>query len=208
MASFQVTRDLRSASQDPKRAKERTSKWARGTRPPPGEIADHFVDFNKRAAEPAGPQYAKIRPERAFRDGRSMTSRNIVKPKMSWDLPSGRSRAKVSAMEELDDSTMSRSLLDMLPSAGMIRPQPTATPDRFLYSFDATDTPGKPLSLDIFVKPNTKETEKLVEKEYEIVDSNGDELKGRKARLRNLRRPNQGGVAEPDVVEDDGFELV
>lgn len=78
----------------------------------------------------------------------------------------------------------------------------------FLYSFDATDTPGKPLSLDIFVKPNTKETEKLVEKEYEIVDSNGDELKGRKARLRNLRRPNQAGAPEPDAVEDEGFELV
>lgn len=137
-----------------------------------------------------------------------MPSRNMVKPKMSWDLPSGRARAKVSAMEELDDSTMTRSLLDMLPSATTVHPQPTATPDMFLYSFDATDTPGKPLSLDIFVKPNTKETEKLVEKEYEIVDSNGDELKGRKARLRNLRRPNQAGAPEPDAVEDEGFELV
>lgn len=207
MASFEVTRDLRSASQDPKRAKERTSKWARGTRPAPGERYDIFADFNKRAAEPAGPQQTKTRPDRVW-NGRAMPSRNIVKPKMSWDVPSGRARAKVSAMEELDDSAMTRSLLDMLPSATMVRPQPTATPDRFLYSFDATDTPGKPLSLDIFVKPNTKETEKLVEKEYEIVDANGDELKGRKARLRNLRRPNQGGAPEPDAIEDEGFELV
>lgn len=66
MASFEVTRDLRSASQDPKRAKERTSKWARGTRPPPGERLDIFADFNKRAAEPAGPQHTKTRPDRVW----------------------------------------------------------------------------------------------------------------------------------------------
>lgn len=67
MASFQVTRDLRSASQDPKRAKEHTSKWARGTRPPPGERLDIFSDFNKRAAEPAGSQRTKARPESAWK---------------------------------------------------------------------------------------------------------------------------------------------
>jgi hypothetical protein len=80
--------------------------------------------------------------------------------------------------------------------------------DNFLYSFDRTDTPGKPLSLDIFVKTNPKETEKFVEKEYEILDHNGDALKGRKAR-RNLRQRNhQGHADEPDALEDDGFELI
>lgn len=80
--------------------------------------------------------------------------------------------------------------------------------DGFLYSFDRTDTPGQPLSLDVFVKTNTKETEKFVEKEYEILDYNGDALTGRKAR-RNLRRQNQGPSAEePAIIEDDGFELI
>ncbi len=43
------------------------------------------------------------------------------------------------------------------------------------------------LSLDVFVKPNKRETEQLVEKEYEILDANGDTLRGRKAR-QTLRK--------------------
>lgn len=110
-------------------------------------------------------------------------------------------------MEELNDAAISRSLIDLLPSSNRSL-RPTAATDGFLYSFDRTETPGKPLSLELFVKTNTKETEKLVEKEYEILDSNGDALKGRKAR-KNLRRQNQPlTIDEPAVVEDDGFELV
>lgn len=77
-----------------------------------------------------------------------------------------------------------------------------------MYSFDRSESPYKPLTLDVFVKTNPKETEKFVEKEYEILDNNGDALKGRKAR-QNLRRKNRAASAEePDVIEDDGFELV
>lgn len=108
-------------------------------------------------------------------------------------------------MEELSDPAISRSLIDLLPSPSRIR-KPSVT-DGFLYSFDRTDTPGKPLSLDIFVKTNPKETEKLVEKEYEILDYNGDALKGRRAR-RNLRRQDLAPAEEPAIIEDDGFELV
>jgi hypothetical protein len=108
-------------------------------------------------------------------------------------------------MEEMNDPAISRSLIDLLPSPTMRRNSAT---DGFLYSFDRSDSPGRPLTLDVFVKTNPKETEKLVEKEYEILDNNGDALKGRKAR-RNLRRPNQPQTAdEPAVIEDDGFELV
>ncbi len=80
--------------------------------------------------------------------------------------------------------------------------------DNFLYSFDRTETPGKPLSLDVFVKTNPRETEKFVEKEYEILDANGEALKGRKAR-RNLRQqsPHANG-GEVGIIEDEGFELV
>jgi hypothetical protein len=55
--------------------------------------------------------------------------------------------------------------------------------------------------------------EKFVEKEYEILDANGEARKGRKAKRRGLRAP--GGAAtsgkgeeEDEVVEDEGFELV
>ena len=79
--------------------------------------------------------------------------------------------------------------------------------DNVFYSFDRSESPGKPLALDIFVKTTGRETERLVEKEYEVVDGNGETLKGRKAR-RNLRM----GVAESsnaDLLDEaDGFELV
>jgi hypothetical protein len=109
-------------------------------------------------------------------------------------------------MEELNDPAISRSLIDLLPSPNRSRnPQVT---DGFLYSFDRKDTPGQPLSLEVFVKTSTKETEKLVEKEYEILDNNGDALKGRKAR-RNLRGQSRPPMAEePAIIEDDGFELL
>jgi hypothetical protein len=109
-------------------------------------------------------------------------------------------------MEELNDPAISRSLIDLLPTPN--RSLKSSVTDGFLYSFDRRDTPGKPLSLEIFVKTNTKETEKFVEKEYEILDNNGDALKGRKAR-RNLRRQSPPASAEePTVIEDDGFELI
>lgn len=80
--------------------------------------------------------------------------------------------------------------------------------DNILYSFDRAETPGKPLSLDVFFKTNPRETEKFVEKEYEILDANGEALKGRKAR-RDLRRQSPHAIAEePGLIEDEGFELV
>lgn len=80
--------------------------------------------------------------------------------------------------------------------------------DNVLYSFDRAETPGKPLTLDVFVKTNPKETEKFVEKEYEILDQNGDALKGRKARQNLRRRGPVPAAEESDIMEDDGFELV
>lgn len=134
-------------------------------------------------------------------------SHNINKPKLVRDVRSNYSRAKVDAMEELTDPALSRSLIELLPSPNRSGRKPQVT-DGFLYSFDRKDSPGRPLSLEVFVKTNTKETEKLVEKEYEILDNNGDALKGRKAR-RNLRRGGSAPLAEePAVVEEDGFELV
>lgn len=204
--AYNQNRDLRSASQDPKRAKERNAKWARGSRPSAG--CKYNVWEPEVILTGSESQRAKVRPERQYENHR-LPSHNIVKAKLLHDIPQSRSRAKVNAMEELNDPALSRSLLDMLPSPNsrLLSRQKSSISDNFLYSFDRADSPGKPLSLDIFVKTNTKETEKFVEKEYEILDNNGDALKGRKAR-RNLRRPAQATISEPEIVEDDGFELV
>lgn len=78
--------------------------------------------------------------------------------------------------------------------------------DNFLYSFDRVESPGGPVTLDLFVKPaSPRDTERLVRKEYEVLDANGQPLKGRKAK-KDLRRAALDPT--PDADEDDGFELV
>lgn len=111
-----------------------------------------------------------------------------------------------SMVESRDPSNLSQSLLELLPSPYSRRKQSVS--DDFLYSFDHKESPGKPLSLEAFVKTNTKATEKFVEKEYEILDGNGETVKGRKA-LKSLHRGmSVAPVQEAELIEDDGFELV
>jgi len=152
--------------------------------------------------------FTDSRTDKAFRN-RTRTH-NIVKAKIPWDIPRSHSRAKVDPMEELNDPSLTRSIIDMLPSPTAQNEAKTRTnaADQILYSFDRVDSPGQPLSLDVFVKSDVKGTEKLVEREYEVLDINGDALKGRKAR-RTLRHPSPKQRASESAVEDvDGFELV
>lgn len=126
------------------------------------------------------------------------------------DIGNRRTRHKVSAQEEIDEAAaVSRSVLDYLP--GSPRRQSSNPMDQVLYSFDRAETPGRPLTLGVFVKTKERDTEKFVANEYEVIDVNGDALKGRKAR-RNLRRGAAGVAgksADEDVeVVEDGFELV
>lgn len=102
---------------------------------------------------------------------------------------------------------MSRSIHELLPSSQNRRTSRVA--DEFLYSFDKSESPGKPLSLEVFVKTNTKQTEKLVEKEYEVLDYNGEAVKGRKA-LKDVHRGKTltPRAEEAELIEVDGFELV
>ncbi len=128
---------------------------------------------------------------------------NIVKTSRgNLELPAGRVRNKISAKDEIRDA--SRSIIDMLPSA-----RQNSVSDGFLYSFDRTDSPAHVLSLDVFVKSTERGTEKLVEKEYEILDDNGDAVRGKKAR-QTLRKSasNPIEVVRTSDDEDDDFELV
>ncbi|KAI8961390.1 hypothetical protein F5Y11DRAFT_348544 [Daldinia sp. FL1419] len=205
MASDQA-RDLRSFAQDSKRFKDRVEKWSRGTRPAAGCYYDLGRDELVAGSES---QREKVRPQGNFSHSHRLANQNIVKPhkKDQSGLRLGYTRAKKDALEELHDpSNVSQSLFNLLPSSQVRRN--SSFSDNVLYSFDRAESPGKPLTLDVFMKTNPKETEKFVEKEYEILDYNGDALKGRKAR-QNLRRGNHGLAAqEPDIIEDDGFELV
>ncbi|KAI1822267.1 hypothetical protein F4861DRAFT_541148 [Xylaria intraflava] len=206
--SVEQARDLRSLAYDAKRAKDHSHKWARGNRPSPGvTYALHAPEAYWTGSEE---QQAKIRPQRAPA-GKHIRTPNINKPSISdyvgYKFPRSHWQHKANVRVELQDpSNMSRSLHELLPSPGTRRKQSVS--DDFLYSFDETESPGRPLSLGVFVKTNTKETEKFVEKEYEILDCNGDAVKGRKA-LKDLHRGKVAGPAEEaEIIEDDGFELV
>lgn len=209
--AFEQSRDFRSGAQNSKRFKEQKTKWAYGTRPSPG-VRHNLVDPDVLLTGSES-QREKVRPvKRLAGTGYHFPSQNVVKPRNSriaHDLPQSYSRAKCDALAELSDSTNLSLLPDLQPSPNSSRRKMSGS-DHFLYSFDRTDTPGKPLSLDIFVKTNPRETERFVEKEYEILDGNGDALKGRKARM-NLRKkdiPPSAAAEDPETLEVDGFEMV
>ncbi|KAI1332384.1 hypothetical protein F5Y16DRAFT_176521 [Xylariaceae sp. FL0255] len=220
--SFFETRDFRSSARDSKRTKDHNTKWANGIRASPGVKAVWTI---------AGPgqtgrkeQQEKSRPEKA---PRFVTARlpkrhrayetvvpkryehhNINKPDAPsrGDMPISHWRTKVSNIVELQESSnLSNSLLELLPSPAQ---QNLAQSEDFLYNFDRSESPGKPLSLDVYIKPNAKETEKFVEKEYEILDNNGEAVKGRKARMNLRHGKSLPAAEEPKIVEEEGFELV
>ncbi|KAI0198091.1 hypothetical protein F4808DRAFT_267865 [Astrocystis sublimbata] len=209
--AFDQSRDMRSNAHETKRVKDHNHKWARGMRAAPG-VRSESPDFGV-SEEPQ----EKGRPWPAP-NGKHYRFPNVTKVHMSYqrykplEVPWKQKSAPL--VELRDPANMSSSLRDLLPTA----PAPFQTQrsskqensdDDFLYSFDKTESPGKPLPLDVFVKTNTRATEKLVEKEYDILDYNGDSVKGRKA-LKDVHRGRAAASApeEPALVEDEGFELV
>ncbi|KAI1185297.1 hypothetical protein F5B17DRAFT_432696 [Nemania serpens] len=205
--AFDEARDMRSGAHETKRVKDHAHKWARGKRLSPG-VRYKYLETGP-ILTGSQEQQEKIRPD-TLPNGKHIRSPNVTKPNIGrhrYDIPQRYWWHKSNALVELQDpSNMSRSLRDLLPSQDTQRKESMS--DDFLYSFDQTESPGKPLSLDVFVKANTKETEKFVQKEYEILDYNGDPVKGRKA-LKDLHRGKMAPpTGEPESVEDEGFELV
>jgi len=199
-------RDLRSAKHEWKRDKTSAEKWSRGAVPSPG------VRFDFATGEPltgSESQQAKVRPRGRYCDHNShyhtKRNTNFVKMRRNFDNSETLFRTKLHAKSEINEAN--RYLGDLPPTApGLVRRQSVA--DDVLYSFDRLDTPGRPYSLDFFVKaPTARQTEKFVEKEYEILDTHGEALKGRKAR-RELRHGHADPGAQDTIVEDEGFELV
>lgn len=207
-ASIQFERDLRSANQEYKRGKDASVKWSFGTTASPPWVIPGAPDPDSEnfRARPLGKWSDLCGKDDKDKGNINKYTRTTGRLR---EIPSKRVRSKLSAQEEIDEVAFtSRSILDYLPSP--VRRQ-SSSADNVLYSFDRQDSPGRPLTLDIFVKKGGRDTERFVEKEYEILDANGDALKGRKAR-RNLRRgvANGSKSAEDDVPEydEDGFELL
>ncbi|KAI0456426.1 hypothetical protein F5B21DRAFT_502323 [Xylaria acuta] len=206
--AFDQTRDLRSGAHETKRVKDHNHKWARGKRPSAG-VKTEWLEFGPFVTG-SPEQQDKVRPY-SLPNGKHIRSPNVTKAHVSGHrycmIPEGYWAPKSKALVELQDPVnMSSSLRELLPSPHTQRKQSVS--DDFLYSFDKAESPGKPLPLEVFVKTNTKATERFVEKEYEILDYNGDAVKGRKA-LKDVHRGKAVPPAEEtELIEDDGFELV
>ncbi|GAB1318847.1 hypothetical protein MFIFM68171_09057 [Madurella fahalii] len=207
-------RDLRSARKEWKRTKDSNAKWSNGSRHLPGISFNIYGDV-VHGANASASHLAKQRPSKQSASNPYKTDKNLTKCRPSWEVPDARLRSKLFAKMELRDAASFPPLDSPTPlarrfssSAGAA--SPTAAPDNFLYSFDRTESPGRPLTLGVFVKaPTSRETERLVEREYEVLDENGEALKGKRAR-RVLRAGGGSGVGDGDRegVEDEGFELV
>jgi len=207
----QYERDLRYDAKQRKRTKDFNSKWSHGRRALPG------IKFSWNSDEPLTKPntaaLAKFRPNKRWSDiyagDKKTVGQNVVKGRSNWYTPDAQIRAKQHTRSEMADLSLSDLPLPS-PSWVAVPTVPAASAsDNVLYSFDRKDTPdSKPLTLDIFVKePNVaKETEKLVAKEYEVLDAKGECIKGKKAR----RVLNSGWKNDQEeyVVEDDGFELI
>lgn len=200
----QYERDFRSANQEWKRGKDASVKWSYGstaTAPWYGSLPSDVESENFKARPLGKPsnQFGLHYKDKGNINKYSRTTGRIK------EIPSSCVRSKVSAQEEIEAA--SRSILDYLPSP--VRRQ-SSTADNILYSFDHTESPGRPVTLDIFIKTTGRDTEKLVEKEYEILDANGDAIKGRKARrtLRHGATTGANSANDEPEVDEDGFELV
>ncbi|KAL2267547.1 hypothetical protein VTJ83DRAFT_4824 [Remersonia thermophila] len=248
----QFERDLRAARTEWKHQKDHVAKWAYGTRP----LYGVRVDWNGNL--PAGSTLpesvlSKARPCRKPKSKNSgVKPHNFVKPggRLQYYTPLGRQRVACHVLAEMQDATSAlmarragnpnafpepaRVRSGSLSSSSSALSSSSAAADPFIYSFDCTESPNRPLTLEVFVKPSGVnrhggrggrngglggETERLVEREYEVVDGNGEPVRGRRVRaiLRKEERGRRerkgesgdGGVgAEERWEEDEGFELI
>ncbi|KAK4244283.1 hypothetical protein C7999DRAFT_17444 [Corynascus novoguineensis] len=202
--SIQYERDLRSNNKEWRRTKDSAVKWSHGSRPLAGITVGmnywHGPGVNGKTAPEH--MFAKRRPEKKHSEH-----------KRALNGYSPRHRVGLYTQADVLEATIAA---DDVPSTpGAVPPADAGV----LYSFDRTDTPGRALALDVFVKTTNggKETERLIEKEYEVLDVNGDAVRGRKAKAI-LRKGTErvkgndtaaGGEGDKDGEEvEDGFELI
>ena len=193
-----LERDLRSADREFKRNRDFAAKWMYGARP----LNDHIMPAGpgeKHSELWHGKSPILVRPYKKTSEWSHTPkkSQNINKGGANFHLPAARIRSAGHPKEELQDASLARSLVDLLPT-GQGRRATNDAPS----VVESADVPFTPQPLSIFVKITGRETENLVEKEYEVLDDNGQPLKGRKARY-NLRHGNS-----KNIREDEGFELL
>ncbi|KAK4644420.1 hypothetical protein QC761_304630 [Podospora bellae-mahoneyi] len=203
--SRQFERDLRHSAKERKRVKDHNTKWQHGSRFLSGVVTEGFWDQVKPVKYSNDAHIAKMKPDKRYVDRyhfarKPTVGQNIVKGRSNWHTPD--SVIKNNLAKNINAADLNDANASTIPT---LAPQ-----DDVLYSFDRHDSPDRPVTLEVFVKArNTqKETEKLVEKEYEVVDGNGEAVKGRKAKKVLRSGTSERREENEPVVVEGGFELV
>jgi len=209
-SSVTLHHDNRSEDYEFKRDKQHTAKWAMGIRPSGGV----YTTVQNTPLTGSPEQQAKTRPEKKWseRDPNFKCHANLTKNPKAWSkkgLATGRAFRQQDAKYDAStlSPTLSKSLFEDLPSGNSSQNARTPPVDSGItYSFDAKSSPRNAVGLDSLVEKAereflTRETEKLVNKEYEVLDHEGEPI---------LKKGKKGSHLQAAVVldEEDGWERV
>jgi len=204
------SRDIRSGAQNAKRDRDHKEKWTHGIRALPGKPARK----DRLTFEPGVDDGGRVRPERVYQCCRHPTTNvsKLLRQTTHYDIPQSRFRANIDARVQLSDPEIRSDYLSE-DAATHLSPNGAreSKSDGFMYSFDKPGPTG-PLPLDVYLRDDLRAKRKQDredQKDYRLVDENGNELKGSKA-WRIVRRPaNAPAEEETDLDRSDGgFELI
>jgi len=211
--SIQYERDLRSANKEWRRTKDSAAKWAHGSRHLAG-ITSFGPGHVMNGATAPEHMFAKCRPEK--KPSQWPKSWHTCEVDRCDHVPT-QHRVKMHAHAEIEDAASALADLPSPTGPSLSRTLSASADAGVLYSYDRADTPGSrpPLTLEVFVVKNNgagaaKETERLVEREYEVLDGNGEAVRGKRARavLRRGGTAAAAGGGGDEVEVEGGFELV
>jgi hypothetical protein len=196
MADINLKHDVRSIDRDFKRGRDLASKWSNGARPSPGCYL--YLTSMTVCGGGSDGQRHKVRPQQKKRATRF---------REEWQSSAGLSEAINEAHDYAPGPSPN---VGRRASSSLELGQASKQGHDGPFETNATTTlsgvPLQPIALDVFVKTPGQETEKLVRKEYEILDSEDKALKGRKARETLRGRPVVTDLTQT-IIEHD-FELV
>jgi len=222
-------KDIRSAGLGFKHDKDKREKWSNGVRPGSGVRLDWNDELLSASNET---QAIKIRPHKQWSQMTSEHKSHANKsPKPSGGSYDSRSRMhhKAAAVVEANDhSTLSKSLLDLLPQHSnntetpiqiALRESAALADGDILYSFDnkgpSPGDKGRKVELGGLVdlaeqKWINKKTEDMVKGEYEVLDNSGETIllknKGKKSPKQKAAKAER--VVPQAGLDDDDFEII
>ncbi|CAK7213966.1 hypothetical protein SCUCBS95973_001980 [Sporothrix curviconia] len=208
-ASFDIDacdhQDFRGANQAEQRRTNHTLKWSRDRAPP---CVDCYNDVEECMRAMTIDRYMRGVKLRGLPSRVDSSNFNKLNRVTNWTKPARRQHTTTDALAEVQTAkTMSPSFIVMTstytPSGRAPLPENSAP----LNNSDLSDLDGpmRSLPLAAFVKePSVRDMERMVNREYEIVDSNGSTATGRRA--RELLR--QSPISSSAPATDGDFELV